>query len=157
MKSADFRFYKDVNLIKNFKKNRGIKYSLKLLIGKFHVFYAVIVVPFVLIQGGNFYREKADIGPMCSRQFLDLTLLTTAFYFFSQLRGGGGGGGRDYIPHLRKQSYDYWIDLKFCTGNYWHRTSKIAKVCLFTWERLMAFRYLPPRIGFNDGKIAFLL
>ena len=44
MKSIDFKLLSDVNLIKNFKKNRDCTFSVKLLIGKFYVFHAVVSV-----------------------------------------------------------------------------------------------------------------
>ena len=46
-----------------------------------------------------------------------------------------GGGGRGdisqlwgiFILYFRKQDYDYLIDLKFGTNNYWGKTIKNAK------------------------------
>ena len=58
---------------------------------------------------------------------LDLTLLPTAFDVLLSYRGGEG----DFLTHSdplpRKQRWNNLIDLKFGTGNFWHRTIPKAK------------------------------
>ena len=96
------------------------------------------------------------------RNPIDYGILST----FSTTEGGGGGGG--FYLTLWKQGYDHLIDLKFITDNYQYKAIKNAKfqklallfleiwrhkVRLFTLERSLAFRYLPPKIGFKDAKI----
>ena len=44
-----------------------------------------------------------------------------AILSFSQLHG------EMFMPHPRRQGYDCLIDLKFGTGNYWHKTIKNAE------------------------------
>ena len=59
MKSTNFRLKSDVNLIKNFDKNKCTTYSFKLLVGKFQVFCIVVLDHSAPIQNGSFSLEWA--------------------------------------------------------------------------------------------------
>ena len=87
----------------------------------------------------------------------------------SQLRGGGGGGGRIFIPHSRKQYYDYLIDLKFGTDNSWYKTIKntrFQKICCSIYRDITSWRSslhegtidsVPMfKNGFSNPKLYFL-